>query len=268
MNEAYPKSAAVGRMSDDTVGNGIDINKCYSWALQSISQVPVFHYFDNYVKYDNHIIEDLTMYVVMSLDGGEAHNILLPKRYNRVYGFKLKQMDKNSYDVLYYIRPSNIATVKFSKAVDELYETDLGNINANKFINNKITGQLEKKYNHTSVCKIYKNLDEANHYKKLYGGEINPISDDLFLLVRTTKKLVRETFKPIKDMIYDLVSIKMFNLYNKCLSVGLEPIAIKTDCIIVRDKVDKIKPHFDFNKDIGGVKLEEGDYGYGSILYS
>jgi len=101
------------------------------------------------------------------------------------------------------------------------------------------------------------NLDEANHYKKLYGGEINPISDDLFLLVITTKKLVRETFKPIKDMIHDTVSIKMCNLC-KCVSKGLHPIAIKTDCIIVRDKVDKIKPHLDFNTDIGGVKLEEG----------
>mmetsp|Transcript_9298 Transcript_9298/g.18084 ORF Transcript_9298/g.18084 Transcript_9298/m.18084 type:complete len:80 (-) Transcript_9298:43-282(-) len=75
--QAHPKHAAVGRMSDDTVGNGIDINKCYSWALKSISQVPVFHYFDNYLKHDNHSIEDLTIYVVMSLDGGEAHNILL-----------------------------------------------------------------------------------------------------------------------------------------------------------------------------------------------
>jgi len=126
-----------------------------------------------------------------------------------------------------------------------------------KFICNKITGQLEKKYNHKSVCKIYKNLNEANHYKKLCGGEINPISDDLFLLVRTTKKLVRETFKPVKDVMYDLVSVKMFNSCNKCLSVGLHPVAIKTDCVIVRDKVDKIKPYFDFNKDIGGVKLEE-----------
>mmetsp|Transcript_32224 Transcript_32224/g.52236 ORF Transcript_32224/g.52236 Transcript_32224/m.52236 type:complete len:115 (-) Transcript_32224:58-402(-) len=87
----------------------------------------------------------------------------------------------------------------------------------------------------------------------LDGGEAH----NILLLVRTTKKLVRETFKPIKDMIYDLVSIKMFNLYNKCLSVGLHPIAIKTDCIIVSDKVEKIKPHFDFNKNIGGVKLEE-----------
>eukprot|EP00466_Bigelowiella_natans_P002722 jgi/Bigna1/130373/aug1.11_g5081 len=257
MNEAYPKGPAVGRLSDDAIGNGIDVNKCCTWALKSISRIPIFHYFDNYVKYDNHSIEDLAMYVVMSLDGGEAHNILLPKRYNRVYGFKLKQMNENSYDILYYIRPSNVAAVKFSKAVDKLCKTELGTINANKFICNKITGQLEKKYNHKSVCKIYKNLNEANHYKKLCGGEINPISDDLFLLVRTTKKLVRETFKPIKDMIYDLVSIKMFNLYNKCLSVGLHPIAIKTDCIIVRDKVDKIKPYFDFNKDIGGVKLEE-----------
>jgi len=71
-------------MSDDAVGNGIDINKCYSWALikinfsgSSVSLLSVFRYFDNYVKYDNHIIEDLTMYVVMSLDGGEAHSILL-----------------------------------------------------------------------------------------------------------------------------------------------------------------------------------------------
>ena len=53
-------------------------------------------------------------------------------------------------------------------------------------------------------------------------------------------------------MIYDLVSIKMFNLYNKIVSVGLHPIATKTDCIIVSDKVEKITPHFDFDKNIGG----------------
>ena len=96
------------------------------------------------------------------------------------------------------------------------------------------------------MCKFHENLDEASPLQKLCGGEINPITDDSFLLARTTKKLVRETFKPIKDVLCDLVSIEMFNLHDECLSVGSHPISIKTDCVIVRDKVDEITSHFDW----------------------
>ena len=29
----------------------------------------------------------------------------------------------------------------------------------------------------------------------------------------------------------------MYNLYNKCVAVGLNPVAIKTDCVVVSDSV-------------------------------
>ena len=257
INEEYPKCASVFKTDDLLSGNGIDINKCYSWAMRSIKQIPIFNYFDNYLKYDNHIIEDYNMYVIQSYDTSPESIILAPKKYNRIYGFKLKQMKKDDYEILYYIRPSNIANVDFNKAVDDLYNTDLNNINVNKYICNKITGMLEKKYNHKSVSKLYTNIDEANHYKNLYGGEINAISDDLYLLVRDTKKLVRETFRPIKDMIYDMVSIKMYNLYNKCVAKGLKPVCVKTDCIIVDNSIEEIKKYFNFDNMIGGFKLEK-----------
>eukprot|EP00466_Bigelowiella_natans_P019481 jgi/Bigna1/144381/aug1.87_g19089 len=257
MNEAHPEGPAVGRPSDDAVGNGIDVNKCHTWASKSISRIPIFHHFDDHVEHDDHSVEDLAMCVAMSSDGVEAHNVLSPERCNRACGFELKQTNESGHDALHCIGPSNVAAVEFSKAVDELCETELGTINADKFTRDKITGQLEKKCNHESVCEICKNLNEANHHKKSFGGEIDPISDDPFSLVRTTEKLARETFKPIKDVTHDLVSIEMFDSCDKCSSAGLHPMAVETDCVIVRDEVDEIEPHFDFDKDIGGVKLEE-----------
>ena len=258
INEAYPKSAAIGIMGKpNQKGIGIDVNKCYSWALQTITKIPIFHYFDRFINYDDHSLEDLTMYVVRSCDNSEEGLILLPTEYSRVYGFKLKQMKPDAYEILYFIRPSNIASVEFKSAVDALYATDLENISVNKFIANKITGQLEKKYNHKSVTKIFRNPSEAYHYQKLYGGEIIPIADDVILHQIATKKATRETFRPIKELIYDLVSIKMYNIYNKCYSAGLDIIGIKTDCIIVANKVEEINNHFTFDKKIGGLKLEK-----------
>ena len=64
----YPMGPISGYVTEkyheNATYNAIDINKAYTDCLSQINHVPVFGYFDEYKPYDNHAIENYTMYLV------------------------------------------------------------------------------------------------------------------------------------------------------------------------------------------------------------
>lgn len=59
--------------------NAIDTAKAYTHCLRMINTVPVFGYFDRYQTYDNHGIEDHTLYCVEVNATNFATALLFPK---------------------------------------------------------------------------------------------------------------------------------------------------------------------------------------------
>jgi hypothetical protein len=64
--------------------------------------IPVFNYFDVYVKYDGHEIEQYTMYLVKVSDDSIENKILFGATYSRCYGNKLTMIKsfKIKYEIL------------------------------------------------------------------------------------------------------------------------------------------------------------------------
>ena len=153
---------------------GVDMRKAYTHCLKSIHKVPVFGYFDRYQKYDNHTIEDLTIYIVEHVAKDKKSLIMCKETISRMFGFKLKSL--NNYNIIYFRRPSKINDVDFSKPIDELYRTDLS-IEHKKFIVNKTTGLLEKFKNNRSITRLFKSFAEAQFYQIKYGGKIQVMSN-------------------------------------------------------------------------------------------
>ena len=64
-------------------------------------------------------------------------------------------------------------------------------------------------------------------------------------------------FLPIKEMVYDIQRLKLYRLYVKCKSNGIEVHGIKTDCVLVK-RSDQLKLLEVFDKRIhdrvGGLK--------------
>ncbi len=87
-------------------------------------------------------------------------------------------------------------------------------------------------------------------------------SKTIYALVIEKKQRMNEGFRQIKEMIYDLHSIKLYKLYKEVLSKGIKPYGIRTDAILVMNSEKNLKElgfKFDKNK-IGGIKFETGKY--------
>jgi 5-methylcytosine-specific restriction endonuclease McrA len=278
-----PLSGYFGNVFDKSYNlMGVDMRKAYTSCLKSINKVPVFGYFDRYQVYDNHEIEDLTMYIIEHIAKDDKTIILSRETTSRMFGFKLKSLI--DYKIIYFRRPSNINEVDYSKPIDELYATDLSTEHK-KFIVNKTTGLLEKFVNNRSITRLFKSFSEAQFYQIKYGGKIQVISgshfteeefsdeeiadgyigkrrvcnnsDNMYLLTIERKKQLTESFKYIKEMIYNLMDLEMYKRYNLLTSKGIIPLGIHVDSIIIPiSNIKKLKKFIDFKDVIGGYKLE------------
>ena len=277
--------------------NAIDTAKAYTHCLRLINMVPVFGYFDRYETYDNHDIEDLTLYCVEVNATNFATTLLFPCDHTRCFGYLLKFAKTLNIDFIikYFRRPCRIEHVNYQEPVDVLYNNEKLSVRHKKHIANKTTGLIEKWQNKAHLCKVFSTFAEAQFYQIKYGGRIfsleeshmdqfqedindNKLSDEEYfkkyqnvelsgpqdcvtlhiLVIDKTENLV-DGYRSIKELIYNNMSIFMFNLYNKVIAAGIKPKGIKTDAILVFESKEELEKHFTFNPDeIGGLKFETG----------
>ena len=246
-------------------------------------------FFDIFLKYDGHKIEDYTQYIIRCEDKNNETSILFKKFYSRCYGYKLNGISNIDYTILYFRRPSKLNRSNSEKYIEELYNTRISaeegeDINEKKIIASKNMGLIEKKYNSSSITKIYKNWSEAQYYQIKYGGHIYKLSDHklenedvteedkkegvvasinnkermVYVLVNKVKKDLDESFSPIKDLTYDIQLLKLWQLYKKLDDNNIKVYGIITDCLLVAQDKKKLEDVFTFDNKIGGVEFESG----------
>jgi hypothetical protein len=269
--DSYPIGPIVCKFNENADGfyNAIDMNKAYTDNLMQMEFVPVYNIFDVWTQYDNHTIEDYTQYLVLCKDDSTESKIMFDRRYNRVYGMVLKQIQNVKYKVLYHWRPSKLVPFNGKQIVDTLYDHDIEN-SMKKFIVNNNLGMAEKKYNKAIMSKVFKDLNEAIYYQCQYNGSIYSVGDgqnQLYILDVKAQQRLRDGFTPIKDFIYSYQRLKLFNLYQSISKAGIKVYGIKTDSMLVNiDKNEAIKRGFKFDAKIGGLKFELAKSLNGDIL--
>ena len=72
---------------DESEMVALDLNKAYTSNLMDMKKFPVFNSFDKYMEYDNHDIEDYTMYYVQATRQDDGSAILFGSLYSRAYGY-------------------------------------------------------------------------------------------------------------------------------------------------------------------------------------
>jgi len=284
IEQNYYMNASAGYFDEydnSMVYNGIDMRKAYSVCLHDITTIPVFDYFDRYVKWqEGDTIRPHDVYVIGRENNSQKQSIIFDKKYNRCFGFKLLYAQKQGIKcTIHYVRRySRLETVNYGDIVDELYNEKDFPIKCKKHIANKTTGLLEKKKNKSYACKLFNNFAEAQYYQIKYGGgDIIILGDDdatmgglfankkkrgrAYMLVFKKDKVLTNGFRYIKEMIYNMMNMKMYELYKKCHKGGLKVIGIKTDCLVVQNSRSEIEQtgYVDFADKFGGWKFEAGN---------
>ena len=256
----------------------LDINKAYTSNLMDMDRFPCFNAFDRYQDYDNHTIEDYTMYYIRSTRNDNSTAVLFGARYSRAYGYKLNRIDRTLFEILSFKRPSNLIDTNSKSKIKRLYDNDMLSSTSKKQIINVLLGLMEKKVNKKSTCNMFMTAEEAQYYVNEFGGKVSeltcykdiPADDDddvhgwvinfdelkhkIYTAVQSKDKELADGFLPIKEMIYDIQRLKLYNMYQECIKNGIEPHGIKTDCIMVhrsdrfklwsvfKNRIDKKKP--------------------------
>ena len=283
----YTMKPMTGYFDINTVCNelytGVDTRKAYTSDFMDIEMYPVYDYFDIWTPYDNHKVEDYNQYLVFCKSTTPEHLILFPETITRVTGYKLNRIDFKDYKILHFKRPSKLVHSNSKELIEKLWSTKISenmseDSQSKKDIFNIISGLLEKKENKKSLTKIFKNYDEAFYYQTVFGGHIYTIGYDkmgelsnstvfggsgekrqLYLLEKRCKVELVNGFTPIKEMIYDIRSLKNYQTYMKLKSNGVRCVGIKTDSILINwsKNVEKVvKSIFDLSDKIGCYKLE------------
>ncbi len=180
---------------EDVQFNAFDFKKAYTSCMRSMEKVSVFGYFDIYKPYDNHEVEDDTMYLVEVFAKTDDEVILFPTVESRCYGDVIKKArTKNiSVTILSFRRAWKIEQVNYKQPIDELYANEKLSEGDQKDIVNKTAGLAEKWYNKANVCKIFDTFAEAQHYQLKYGGKI--ISLQRSTQEKTEVEIVADTYE-------------------------------------------------------------------------
>jgi len=299
-NQLYRKKPLQGHLnlSYGNVIDTIDQSKAYTTCLYNMDKIPVYEVFDEWtvisserhhlINYEVDIpqhysrqeefimaetgqlkeiphsqIEDYTEYLVRRKG---SKNILLSEEISRLYGFCLRKIDRLEYDIIAFRRPSKLIDVNLKPMIDKIIN-QIG-LSSTKQICNEITGLLEKKKQTKTYCYVFTNPSEAHYYHinyDNYQSEILPFThNDNKIYAVTTKKetQLHSGFVDIKNMIYDMCHLRLYELYERLIELKIPVLSIKTDSIGIPKGLyneETIKPllaEFKFGKEINTYNFE------------
>ena len=78
-----------------------------------------------------------------------------------------------------------------------------------------------------------------------------------YLLVINHEKQLEETLLPIKHFVYSCQRLKNLLVYRHLKSNGFKCYGIKTDSLFVNATEEQMQKIFNFNNEIGGLKIEK-----------
>lgn len=236
---------------------GLDVNKCYTDILKNIKKIPVFLTSDHVYEYDNHPIEDYTIYHIRS--NSFLDEIYCAGNHAVVFGFTLKEMMKHfNYSIICYCKPHKVMDFNIEEEIKELYSCQELPINWKKNVVNYIIGELGIKYNKEHNCLLFTDSKEPTLYLSKYGGVVHDLftstGDRLFIWKKIIETEFINGFRIFQLMIFDINRFNLFKRYQKIHELGGLVISVNTDCLKVQKSIAN---KFPLNNEIGGLKIED-----------
>jgi len=261
-NYTYPLTGKLTEMRVEECMDAleVDFNKAYTSNLIDIETFPVFNTFDNFFKYDNHKIQDYTLYYIErnSENDYDAEFILFPKKFSVVYGYVLNRFKAN-VNILGFCMPSNLVKNRSSEHIKKIYESDLPT-SMKKDIVNKTIGCFGKLKNNREKTLVFSDYNEASIFEKKWNTTACKLklTDNAFIYLVNTRQsaCLIDGYFPLSVLIYDIMRLKMATLFIELESKGAEFYGIHTDCFIINERVHG----GDVVKSAGGFHYKPASY--------
>jgi hypothetical protein len=101
---------------------------------------------------------------------------------------------------------------------------------------------------------INKTLEERDHEKYRYIDGMKIDKNELYIVSIEKDKLINNSFRPIKDLIYDLSHLEIVKIYNTMIKNKITALGVRTDCVLFEPN-ENIHKIFNFENVIGRYKL-------------
>jgi hypothetical protein len=140
---------------EDTYGKKLiakNINKAYTSNLLNMKFISVFNQFDAFVKYNQEIIRNYSIYFVEKVGDMTKDLIMLDKKFNLISEYSLYR-SKLNVKILAVCHPSKLIKNTSMELIQRIYNSNL-KVEHKKFIVNKIIELTDKKYNIAQISKI------------------------------------------------------------------------------------------------------------------
>jgi len=172
--------------------------------------------------------------------------------YANLFGGKVRTVLKIDYinDEIEVINNNDEDTKKPKINTGNLLDMGTDNFDENEY--NEYM-DLRDKYNSNII--INRKNEDKNYEKYRYIDGMKIDKNELYIVSIEKDKLINNSFRPIKDLIYDLSHLEIVKIYNKMIENNITPLGVRTDCVLFEpiENIDKI---FNFENVIGGYKLE------------
>jgi hypothetical protein len=218
----------------------MDINKCYTSILKDLEYIPIVNSFDEFIVYDNHEIEDYTLYYVCKTDDEINY---LSKRYELTYGINLKTI--RYYKIISFLRMSKLKKNISNEIIKDIYNDKFLTEKMKKGIINHLIGMYDKKKNKKEHVFISGDEEECNLYQKDFTGRVvrHKLKEDEYIyhtVIKNESEMI-EGFKPLSLLIKDIANVKLFKLKKELQSVGFDCYKCNTDCWYVQHDEEKLE---------------------------
>lgn len=249
-----------------------DFNRFYISELLSIKYFPVFNFDCYFQNYNDEPIEDLNLYYIKKTNNTFEYPFY---KDDLCFGINLKKSSGN-FKIIKFMRPSTYHENNLKELFCEIYASSLPD-NLKKNIGNILCGLLQQKNQKLSKSFFSKNIQEVNYIAdKLDRSSIIPLqykNNEGYIVTKEFSRPLMNGFYPIGLLLLDGTQLKMDQLRIRLDECGLNPYAIKTDCIYhdintqkYNDFMKKYPDYFDYQDQndfnaLGKIKYETKECG-------
>jgi hypothetical protein len=208
-----------------------DFNRFYISDLLSYDYLPTFTLDDYFLDYDHHILEDLTLYYVKKVGSDFVYPFYMD---DLCFGVHLRHCPPENYVIHKYIRPSSYHENPLQDLFVDIYDSDLPD-DLKKSLGNITCGWLVQKSIKTHRSFFSENRQEVELLRRELGGCVYPLhyhgQEVGHAFSKCFSKPLLNGFYFLGLLLLDGTHWKMHVLKERLDECGLQPFAIKTDCI-------------------------------------
>lgn len=219
----------------------VDIRRAYTASILAVDKIPVLMFTDTFVEYKGEPIEDYSLYLVANKKYTPERYLIANKSQSVVSGFVLKRSGID-FQIEYVMKPSHLMDNPFKRLVKALYMSGASEF-TKKFVPHYVLGMCSRMWNQTEKGWFTTSFDEAMH---LANGERSRILNKPALggyigMDQSQSVLMSEGMYMFQFFAFDVLRLKMLQLYRQLINEGISVYGIRVDALYVDRKPTTIK---------------------------